>query len=151
MLRSLPDIVLSIIVFCSMQLVCFCGPKSENGPPSNLQIRLLLPEVLAKDSPRFQRFVRRALFLRMTVSSGKDETVYVFAPEQWESIFLKPLVFGEAIHFSTEVWDRKPNGIDRSYPVLEGKQSVTAKETTRGKPFTVGIRLHLRVSEKEYD
>ncbi len=133
--------------FLLLGLVVSCGNPSTEPP---LELALQLPMALRKDTPRYERFLKRASHLTLKVETkAGSKGEQTFPVEAWEHLFLGGIEFPQApddqMKVSVSLWDRNEQGQLRKDPALRGKGTAKAGEAT------LRIKLHLELSPKEYD
>lgn len=131
-------------------LLTSCGGGGENS----VKVVLKFPNILARNTIRFYRFIGRSQSLKIHVKAlGGTEKEYKFEPAQYEKLVIKDVVLPkgeETVTLSAEFWDRLPDGSMRPFPVLSGSQKITGKEISKNKS-EIEIAMLLHVSVTEFD
>lgn len=141
---------------CLLLALPACSRPAETASPGLFSLRLQLPASLAKDGNRYRRFLARASHLDIVLQRGHEgeERRYAFPPEQWETLALPELGFGDdprdVLTVKAQVWDRQGDTV-RRFPVLAGTKRFHARDFEPGKPALLVVRLALQVRPEEFD
>lgn len=157
--------------FSSMRYSCFillgvvsclllssCG--SDRDPPDaspqpRISLLLQLPVALARESPRFRRFLGRVISFELLLATKDGFSARrSFGPNQWEGISLSGLDFPRSedddLSIELRAWDRQRNGEPRSFAALSGKKKIRARDVVPREEVEVPLRLSLNVPAREY-